>query len=284
MQSRKCTFLLCILLQGIQFALSVSSYDIDYGYDDDLAQIKHIHPDPELRSIEFMMMREMADDEPEILTNDEKRIRDALVYSMDKRDRRTFPEMIPILRSLSNKQRLALAALIASQTSSKSSKSMDLTQVCILLNISSQIITKIASVIDLWKWCNNNKNATNTLICTDNKTHANYIARGAIVVVQSDCELFFSFSASFLEAGLSQSKVASKSVFLFLLNRTGFRYVFSIYGIVGMDSQQQIESHIIFVEFKRFEMRNRGGWKVCVCGLVADGVGEKMLREARKDF
>lgn len=130
----------------------MSSYDIEFGYDDDLAQMKHIHPDPELRSIELMMMREMADDEPDILTSDEKRIRDALVYSMDTRNRRTLPEMIPILRSLSNKQRLALAALVASQTNAKSSKSMDFTQVCVYSIIISQILPQIASdirVIDL---------------------------------------------------------------------------------------------------------------------------------------
>lgn len=120
------------VFHGALSVSSASSYDASFEYDEDISPIKHIHPDPELRSLEHMMMREMADDDPDILTSSEERVRDALSRSIqDTRSRRTLSEMMPILRSLSDKQRLAFAALIASQTKGKSRKSLDLTQVCI---------------------------------------------------------------------------------------------------------------------------------------------------------
>lgn len=113
------------------------------------------------------------------------------------------------------------------------------------------------------------------MIFVVNKAHANYIARGAISVIQSESNCF---AASFLEAGLSQSKVASKSMFLFLLIRTGFRYVFSIYGIVGMDSQQQIESHNFYLCRTQKIREAKPRWLESLCvRLEEDGVGEKLL-------
>lgn len=123
-------FNVCILLQVIQSAMSMSSFNTGYEFHDDLMQLKHIHSDPELRSVEHMVMREMADDDPDALSDDEERVRVALMRSMqDTRNRRTISEMMTVLRSLSEKQRLALATLIAMQTNTKSSISMDSPQV-----------------------------------------------------------------------------------------------------------------------------------------------------------
>lgn len=89
------------------------------------------HSDPELRNIENIAMREIAEDEPQMFNEKEKRVRDVLLKSThDTRNRRTFSEMLPILRSLSKQQRLTLAALITAQTNIKSGESLDLKQVC----------------------------------------------------------------------------------------------------------------------------------------------------------
>lgn len=123
-------FIVCILLQMMQAALYVSTYDVSYEYDDDISQVNHINPDPELRTIEHMMMREMADDDPVVLSDDEIRVRAALAHSMqDTRSRRTISEILPVLQSLSDKQRHTLATLIATQTGGKSDRSMYLAQV-----------------------------------------------------------------------------------------------------------------------------------------------------------
>lgn len=103
---------------------------VDSDFDEDQPMFR-FHSDPELRSIENIVMSEMAEDEPQMFNEKEKRVRDALLKSThDTRNRRTFSEMLPILRSLSKQQRLTLAALISAQTNIKSGKSLDLKQVC----------------------------------------------------------------------------------------------------------------------------------------------------------
>lgn len=117
-----CTFVRMLCVRYEDFA------DIDFGEDQPMFRF---HSDPELRNIENIVMSEMAEDEPQMFNEKEERVRDALLKSMhDTRNRRTFSEMLPILRSLSKQQRLTLAALISAQTDIKSGKSLDLKQVC----------------------------------------------------------------------------------------------------------------------------------------------------------
>lgn len=139
MQFVKCVLVLCTAFQLIHVVwtghhLSPSDYDeID---DDDhmlpppMPPHHHFHGDPDIRAFERQMLRDMADDEPEFFNEKETRIRNALFHStQDVRSQRTLTEMLPILRSLSAAQRLTLAALISTQTSPKSGKSMDFNQV-----------------------------------------------------------------------------------------------------------------------------------------------------------
>lgn len=61
---------------------------------------------------------EMEDVGPDSFSEKEKRIKYALLRSTsDKRNRRIFTQILPILRSLSKPQRTALAALISAQLS-----------------------------------------------------------------------------------------------------------------------------------------------------------------------
>lgn len=132
MQFIKCVLVLCFLIQSINNVLSVY-HDVssDFDGDDDLPSMTHhYHNDPDIRGFERMMLKDMAEDEPEFFNEKEQRIHDALVRStQDVRSQRTLSEMLPILRSLSKKQRLVLAALIATQTNPKSGKSLDLKHV-----------------------------------------------------------------------------------------------------------------------------------------------------------
>lgn len=141
MQFVKCVLILCISFQLINTVLSVyhdesPNYDINDNDDDDdddndLPMANHFHADPDIRGFERMMLRDMAEDEPEFFNEKEKRVRDALLRStQDVRSQRTLSEMLPILRSLSQQQRLTLAALISTQTNPKSGKSLDVKQVC----------------------------------------------------------------------------------------------------------------------------------------------------------
>lgn len=121
-----------MLLQVLHSALSVSPaslYDASYEHDDDILQLNDIHPDPELHILEQMMLREMAEDDPDMLSSSEEQVRDALSQSIHERNYRTLSAVMPILRSLSDKQRIALAALVAKHSKGKSSKSMDFSQV-----------------------------------------------------------------------------------------------------------------------------------------------------------
>lgn len=136
MQLVKCVLILCITFQLISDALSIfngpPAYDDDddHGDDDDIPSVHHFHSDPEIRSFDRMMLRDMAEDEPESFNEKEQRVRDALIRStQDVRSQRKLYEVLPILRSLSKEQRLTLAALIAAQTNIKSAKSLDLNQV-----------------------------------------------------------------------------------------------------------------------------------------------------------
>lgn len=132
MQFVKCVLVLCISLQLIYDVLSIyhdSSDDYD-EIDDDVPLAHHFHDDPDIRGFERMMLRDMAEDEPDFFDEKEARIRDALIRSThDVRTQRTLSEMLPILRSLTEAQRLTLAALISTQTNPKSGKSLDVKQV-----------------------------------------------------------------------------------------------------------------------------------------------------------
>lgn len=140
MQFVKCVLVLCFSFQLINDVLSVYHDDSpDYGVngaggddddDDHPPMFHHFHTDPDIRGFERMMLRDMAEDEPEFFNEKEQRVRDALLRStQDVRSQRTLSEMLPILRSLSKQQRLTLAALISTQTSPKSGKSLDVKQV-----------------------------------------------------------------------------------------------------------------------------------------------------------
>lgn len=137
MQFVKCVWVLCFSFQLISDVWSVYRDDLpDYGMNnedddgDDLPMAHHFHADPDIRGFERMMLRDMAEDEPEFFNEKEQRVRDALLRSsQDVRSQRTLSEMLPILRSLSKQQRLTLAALISTQTNPKSGKSLDLEQV-----------------------------------------------------------------------------------------------------------------------------------------------------------
>lgn len=134
MQFVKCVLILCFSFQLINDVLCVyhddlPDYDIDDD-DDDLPMAHHFHSDSDIRGFERMMLRDMAEDEPEFFNEKEKRVRDALIRStQDVRSQRTISEVLPILKSLSKQQRLTLAALIATQTNPKSGKSLDSKQV-----------------------------------------------------------------------------------------------------------------------------------------------------------
>lgn len=133
MKSLNLVVVACVLSQAIGIVLSIHFDDddlSDYDFEEDQPEMIQFHSDPELRSIESIVMREMAEDEPPAFNEKEKRVRDALLRStQDARNRRTFSEVLPILRSLTRQQRLTLAALVSAQTNVKSGKSFDLKQV-----------------------------------------------------------------------------------------------------------------------------------------------------------
>lgn len=132
MQFVKCVLVVCISFQLIYDVLSIDHDTSDYDeIDDDLPPMAPMFDsDPDIRGFERMMLRDMADDEPEFFNEKEARIRDALLRStQDARTQRTLSEMLPILKSLTKAQRITLAALISTQTNAKSGKSLDANQV-----------------------------------------------------------------------------------------------------------------------------------------------------------
>lgn len=130
MRFAKYVLVVCITFQLVHDVLTVYHDTSDFDFDDELPTAHHFHGDPDIRSVEAMMIRDMAEDEPEFFNVKEKRIRDALMRSkQDLRSQRTLSEVLPIIKSLSKQQRLTLAALISTQTHLKSGKSLDLQQV-----------------------------------------------------------------------------------------------------------------------------------------------------------
>lgn len=92
----------------------------DFEFESELPP-DYYYPDDEMKSVERLMLQQMAEEEPMSFNEKELRIRDALLRAtQDARNRRTLSEVIPILRSMSKQQRLALAALVAAQTSARS--------------------------------------------------------------------------------------------------------------------------------------------------------------------
>lgn len=72
----------------------------------------------------------MDDVEPDSFSEKEKRIKSALLHSTtDKRNRRIFTQILPILRSLSKQQRTTLAALISAQLSLDPGQELSFSQV-----------------------------------------------------------------------------------------------------------------------------------------------------------
>lgn len=130
MHLSKCTLLLCAIFELYEVALSISHENIpDFEFESE-SPPDYFYPDDELRNVERMVLSEMAEDEPTTFNEKEKRIRDALLRStQDVRNRRTLSQVLPILRSISKPQRLALAALISAQTTAKAGDELNLKQV-----------------------------------------------------------------------------------------------------------------------------------------------------------
>lgn len=190
MRFAKYVLVLCIIFQLVNDVFTIYRDTPDFDIDDELPMTHHFHGDPDIRGFERIMIREMAEDEPEFFNVKEKRIRDALMRSkQDLRSQRTLSEVLPIIKSLSEQQRLTLAALISTQTNPKSGKSLDLQQVCISFFKFLMIIFNSHFLID-----------ANCQFCGF---------------------FFFNLKIHWPWYVSYQSKVASKSVFLFLLSWTG---------------------------------------------------------------
>lgn len=136
MQFNNFTLYLCIVCQMIcSVATIYHNYNGDepeYDFGDDPTFINYLdyRHNPELKNFERSVLSEMAEDEPIHFNEKEKRVRDALIRStQDVRNRRTISEVLPILRSLTKQQRLALAALISAKTNTKPNEELDLKQV-----------------------------------------------------------------------------------------------------------------------------------------------------------
>lgn len=101
-------------------AININTDLPDFEFESELPA-DYYYPDDEMKSVERVMLHEMAKEEPQAFNEKELRIRDALMRAtQDDRNRRTLSEVIPILRSMSKQQRLALVALITAQTSARS--------------------------------------------------------------------------------------------------------------------------------------------------------------------
>lgn len=143
MQFAKCVAIVCISFQLVHDVLAhvqqklADNYDDDIDIDPSIVSQQFGHIDPDLRAFERTMLRDMAEDEPEFFNEKELRIRDALLRStQDVRSQRTLSNIVPVLQSLTEAQRLALTALIAAQTTIKTGKSLDLSQVLMRFFIS----------------------------------------------------------------------------------------------------------------------------------------------------
>lgn len=101
-------------------AININTDIPDFEFESELPP-DYYYPDDEMSSVERKMLHEMAEDEPAAFNANELRIRDALKRAtQDARNRRTISQVMPILRSISKQQRLALVALISAQTSARS--------------------------------------------------------------------------------------------------------------------------------------------------------------------
>lgn len=114
-----------ILFGGLAFgamnglAINQNADVPDFEWESELPP-DYYYPDDEMKSVERLMLHEMAEDEPLAFNEKEQRIRNALLRAtQDARNRRTISDVLPILRSMSKQQRLALAALITAQTSTR---------------------------------------------------------------------------------------------------------------------------------------------------------------------
>lgn len=122
-------FLIVTIASIVHNVWAVSMVESDIDFDTDLTPNTN-YPDSLDRNIEQMVLREMAEDEPTFFNEKENRIRDTLTRSThEMRNRRTLSQMIPILRSLSPDQRLAVASLIASQAIDGPDEKFNLKQV-----------------------------------------------------------------------------------------------------------------------------------------------------------
>lgn len=88
----------------------------DFSYESGLSPDFN-YPDVEGKSFERELLREMAEEEPLAFNEKELRLRDALVRATkDVRNQRTASEVLPILRSMSRQQRLAMLALVMARS------------------------------------------------------------------------------------------------------------------------------------------------------------------------
>lgn len=103
---------------------------VNVAIDDETLSLSDIYPDREFRNVEQIILDETAHDPSESFDEKEKQIRDTLLRSTsDIRNRNKLSQVLPILRSMSREQRLAMAALIATQASARSGEELDLKQV-----------------------------------------------------------------------------------------------------------------------------------------------------------
>lgn len=118
-------------------AININTDIPDFEFESELPP-DYYYPDDEIKSVERVMLQGMAEEEPLAFNEKELRIRYALMRAtQDARNRRTLSEVIPILRSMSKQQRLALVALITAQTSARSGdEELNLKQVCKIFHCS----------------------------------------------------------------------------------------------------------------------------------------------------
>lgn len=118
----------CILFSLSMMSVFCIVVTVNVGIDD--GALGDIYSSRELRDIEEMLIDDTAQDVPESLELKEKEIRDALLRSTsNKSNQKKLSQVVPILRSMSREQRLAMAALIATQATARSGEELDLKQV-----------------------------------------------------------------------------------------------------------------------------------------------------------
>lgn len=127
---------ICILIIGtvLQVGTAETTDDIELdGFDFESETTMHGDATNNVNQLNTVFDA-MEDDEPDSFSEKEKRIKLALLRSTsEKRNRRIFTQILPILRSLSKTQRTAMAALIAAQLSLEPGQELSLSQVIVIV-------------------------------------------------------------------------------------------------------------------------------------------------------